>query len=151
MSAEDAKRTSDDWLSAATRPWLYERVNSRRINEVLRDARCTLPPSLSREWGEASWTARDLWVNRPAYAAARAAGALSTRIPTLDVDAVQRTYRRLRQARVLRANEAPNPTTAMLALSARVASWTATLVIVAVALIVVLLGVQLGIVDALVK
>ena len=150
MTDQAGKRTYD-WLSTATRPWLYERVESRRVTGLLRDVRSTVPPSVSREWGEASWTARDLWVNRPAFVAGRAAGALSTRIPAFDVDAVQRTYRSLRRARILRDNEVPNPTTAMLALGSRVASWTATVLVVAVALVVVLLGVQLGIVHALVR
>jgi len=146
MRGDDVQRPDD--LLAATRPVLSD---LGWITGGFRDPRGAVPPSLSRQWGEAAWTARDLWVNRPAYAAARASEAIATFIPTIDVDAVQRTYGRLRRARALRAHEAPNPTTAMLALSARVASWTATLVVIAVALVVVLLGVQLGIVDALVK
>jgi len=41
------------------------------------------------------------------------------------------------------------PTAAMLALSAKVATWTVTAVVIAFAVIVILLGLELGLFDAL--
>ena len=91
--------------------------------------------------------------------AGRAATALSTIMPVFDVEALERTDRWLRRARRRRARHLGErsesqvkkgpPTAAMLALSAKVATWTVTAVVIAFAVIVILLGLELGLFDAL--
>lgn len=70
------------WLSGPARSW----------------GRGAFPASLSQTWGEASWTAPDVWMTVPVLAALRASAALSDlKLPT-DVAVQQtRTYRRVRQ------------------------------------------------------
>jgi len=120
------------------------------------------PASLSPAWGEASWTARDLWASSPAFVPARASAALSRKIPAFDFEAVERRYQQLRRARRrgkrnpearrgFQVEEAPTPTGAMLALGAKVASWTTTGIVIVLALIVILLSLQLGVFDALLR
>jgi hypothetical protein len=119
---------------------------------ILDQMRRTVPTSLSQSWGEASWTARDLWINSPAFTATRASAALSSVIPLVEVGDLHRTYRRVRRARQRRAQEeSSTPTFAMLALGSKVASWTATVVVLALALIVILLGFELGVFNALMR
>lgn len=144
------------WLSGPARSW----------------GRGAFPASLSQTWGEASWTAPDVWMTVPVLAALRASAALSDlKLPT-DVAVQQtRTYRRARQtadelrtravdefrARAeLRAREehapdeqAPSPTDAMLALGGRVAAWTERLVLLVFLLIVIGLGIELGVAGAI--
>jgi hypothetical protein len=99
-------------------------------------------------------------MSSPLLAAARASAALSTIAPVVDPEATKRTYRRLRQAVEERrapgkldqdadaqVEEAPLPTGAMLALGAKAVTWAVTVVMVALASVVILLGVELGIVD----
>ncbi len=120
------------------------------------------PASLSATWGEASWTSRDLWVSSPAFVPARASAALSTVLPALDVEALERRYRAMRRPPLgdkrhldessgSEVEEAPTPTGAMLALGAKVASWTTAGVAIALTLIVILLSLQLGVFDALLR
>jgi hypothetical protein len=153
---------SDATLRPPTRPRLADFVPAGLKSEPTggRRAGGAFPASLSRTWGEASWTGHDLWVNSPRLAAARASAALSTITPLVDLEARKRTYRRLRQAVEERRapggideetdaqmGEVPLPTSAMLALGAKAATWAVTVVMLALASIVVLLGVEFGIVD----
>jgi hypothetical protein len=148
-------------LPPPTRPRLADFVPTGLKSEPTRGrAGGAFPASLSRTWGEASWTDHDLWTSSPLLAAVRASAALSTIAPLVDPEATKRTYRRLRQAVEERrapgrldqdadaqVEEAPLPTGAMLALGAKAVTWAVTVVIVALASVVILLGVELGIVD----
>src|SRR6476619_3227642 len=165
MRSEEAASTRGDKpliLRDATllapRPGLSDLVPAAGwVGGQIRDrTRGAFPASLSRSWGEASWTGHDLWVNSPMFAPARASARLSALTPVVDPETRRRTYRRLRQAveeRRVRApleeevGQAHTPTGAMLALSAKVVTWTTTVVVIALALIVVLLGIELGLVD----
>jgi hypothetical protein len=143
----------------APRPRLADLVPAGWAGAPLRDrTRGAFPASLSRTWGEASWTGHDLWMNNPMFAAARASAKLSTITPVVDLDAGKQTYRRLRQAveerrgpipRDEAVEEVPTPTGAMLALGHKVVTWTTTVVVIALALVVGLLGVELGLVDVI--
>ena len=141
-------------------PRLSDLIPRGRIGERIRDhTRGAVPIALPRTWGEACWTARDLRLSNPTSAAGRASTALSTIMPVFDVEALERTDRWLRRARRRRARhlgeksesqaEKAPPTAAMLALGAKVATWTVTAVVIALAVIVILLGLELGLFDAL--
>jgi hypothetical protein len=162
QAGQTPRTPSDATLPPPTRPRLSDFIPAGLKSEPTggRRAGCAFPASLSRTWGEASWTDHDLWVNSPRLAAARASAALSTITPLVDLEARKRTYRRLRQAVEERRapggideetdaqiGEASSPTGAMLALVAKAVTWAVTVVMVALASIVILLGVELGIVD----
>jgi hypothetical protein len=159
----DQSPTPQDGLLGPTLTGVADFVPPGWIAGTIRDrTHGAFPASLSSAWGEASWTARDLWSGSPGFAAARTSARLSTKMPRFDVEAVERRYRRLRRARRrgqgnpnarrrFEAGEAPTPTVAMLALGAKVASWTTTAIVIALALIVILISLQLGVFDALLR
>jgi hypothetical protein len=168
MRSHDAATTRGDRsfapnspLLGVTLPAVSDLVPPGWLTGTIRDrTRGAFPASLSRAWGETCWTARDLWSTSPAFTAARASAAVSNVVPPVDVEALERRYRRLRESTLRRAqyldqssapevDEAPTPTGAMLALSAKVATWTATGIVIALALVVILLGFELGVFDAL--
>jgi hypothetical protein len=131
----------------------------------LRDrSRNSFPASLSQTWGEAAWTSPDLWMSIPVLAALRASAAVSGLTLPADTEVRQRrTYRRLRQSaedvraraeqRIREADlpntELPTPTDAMLALGTKVTAWTARVVVITFVLIVIGLGMELGVTEAI--
>jgi hypothetical protein len=168
MRSEDAVSTRGDQSLTPDDAALLAPIPSRLadliprgwIGERIRDhTRGAVPIALPRTWGEACWTARDIWLSNPTSAEGRATTALSTILPVFDVEALERADRWLRRARRRRARhlgeksesqvEKARPAAAMLALSAKVATWTVTAVVIALAVIVILLGLELGLFDAL--
>ena len=60
--------------------------------------RNSFPASLSQSWGEAAWTAPDLWMTTPILAGRRASAAMSRFAGPIEVELEQRdAYRRLRR------------------------------------------------------